>query len=241
MSLVMLAGQSNALGFGNTGPAPYTPTYQVQMWVDSNADGIGDTFNFMNPGVNTGTPANPTAWGSEVEIANDWLQLHAGDNQILYFGKSVKGETPLAQSAGVDWSPASAGEMFDRAERVAHDMKANLGVDHLDAVFWMQGETDATNAAWAADYSDNLTAFLAAARARWIGDATGYVGFGRISDSAALPYNEAVRVAQWQVDQVDAHAESFKTIGFGMQADGIHYNAAGQVALGDGFFSAWVA
>lgn len=230
MPLVLFAGQSNALGFGNNDPAPYTPTWRVQIWT-------GEAFNYMDPGRNTGTPANPAAWGPEVGFARDWLA--ANPTGILYLGKVAKGETGLAPSAGLDWSPASQGEMFDRAAGVAAAMRANLGVATLDAVFWMQGEQDATDAGAASAYGDRLTAFLGAVRADWMGDAGGYVGAGRIGDSDALPFNLDVRVAQWQVDQVDDHLETFRTLDFEMQADGLHYAADGHLAIGHRFFDAW--
>ena len=56
---IIIAGDSNPLGYENNGPAPYTPTYKVQIWTDTNGDGVADAWNYMNPGVNTGTPNNP--------------------------------------------------------------------------------------------------------------------------------------------------------------------------------------
>ena len=240
MPLVLFAGQSNALGFGNTGPAPYTPTWRVQMWTDTNHNGVwdvGDNFNAMVPGVNTGTPNHPTAWGPEVQFANDWLAANPAG--ILYIGKVAKGSTALAQNDGLDWSPASRGELFDQAATVALHMRANLGVSKLDAVFWMQGEQDATNADWAATYDVNLTSFISEVRSQWMNEPDGYVGLGRITDSVALPFSLDVRVAQWAEDQTDPNLHSFKTIGFDMQEDGLHYSTAGQVALGAAFFDGW--
>lgn len=248
MPYVILAGQSNALGFGNTGPAPYTPTVRVQIWTDTNADGIGDAWHYMNPGVNTGTLNNPTAWGPEVQIANAYLADHA--TGFLWINKNmetVRGSTGLATDPGaLDWSPSSAGEMFDFADHAADAARANLGggpyaFSAYDALFWMQGETDAGDAADAAAYATNLAGFLAAARSDWMNDPAGYVGIGRITDASSLPYSLDVRQAQWQVDQVDTRAESFKTIGFEMQADGVHYAAAGQLALGQAFYDNWIA
>lgn len=239
LDVVLFAGQSNALGAPDGATADYTPSWRVQMWTDVDGDGVGDIFLPLIPGWNTGTPANPRANGPEVEFARQWLLAHPGPDDTLYIGKLAKGETPLAASAGLDWSPESQGEMFDRAQLVAARMMAALGVDHLSAVFWMQGETDATNPDWAAHYADHLRAFLTAVRAEWMHDPDGYIGLGRITDSAALAYNFDVRVAQWQVDQEDPHTESFKTIGYEMQPDDLHYDATGQAALGRAFFDNW--
>lgn len=230
--IYLFAGQSNALGYLNDGPAPYIPTARVQMWTDTNGDGVGDAFNYLRPGWNTGTEANPHAWGPEVAFAADWLDHNP--TGTLYLGKVAKGSTGLAQDAGaVDWSPRSEGELFDAATRVSHDMRANLGVDHLDGIAFMQGETDATDAAKAGAYHDNLVEFAQEARLDW--GATD-IALGRIG--AAGAYSQAVREAQWQVDQEDAHLASFRTLDLGLRQDGLHYDAAGQWALGQSFFDA---
>jgi hypothetical protein len=229
-NLVLFAGQSNALGFGNTGPAPYTPTERVQIW-------SGSGFSIMTPGVNTGTPANPTVWGPEVAFANDWLAAHP--EGTLYLGKVVKGSTPLAQADGLDWSPRSTDELFDQAKATANAMLAARGAVALDAVFWMQGEQDATVSEWAAQYGANLTAFLSAVRSEWMHNAQGYVAAGQISDSTALAYNQDVRAAELGVDQADPNLETFPTAGFTMQADGLHYAAQGHISLGHAFYEAW--
>jgi hypothetical protein len=237
---VILAGQSNALGFGNTSPAPYTPTARVQIWTDTNGDGTGDAWHYMQPGVNTGMPANPTAWGPETQFANDWLAHNP--TGVLWIDKITKGSTGLAQDpTQLDWSPQSHGEMFDTATASVKAAMHNLdgtayAFSHWDAALWMQGETDATDASKANAYTANLTGFLASARQAW--SVTDFI-VGRISDSPALAESLAVRQAEWNVDQSDAHMTSFKTIGNELQADGIHYDAAGQVQLGGQFFDAW--
>lgn len=238
MQLVVFAGQSNMVGFGMTLaslPAHLAGFNYGQTYIWSDALGC---WGVLQPGVNTGTPANPQAWGPEVQFAHAFRL--ANPDAVLLIVKSAKGSTGLAQDPAVpDWSPASDGELFDlTAERIAA-ARASIGAPAPEAVFWMQGENDALTAAPAAAYADNLAAFLAAARAEWMGDSAGYVGLARIGDGAALPHSLAVRQAQWQVDQADASAESFKTIGFDLQADGIHLAAGGQVQLGQSFFDAW--
>lgn len=229
MSFVVLAGQSNALGFGNTGPAPYVPDPLTFIW-----DSLKHWWVQMAPGVNTGTPANPADWGPEVAFAQAFRAAHPGE--VLLIVKSVKGETGLAVRPGIDWSPASHGEMFDlTAERIAA-ARAAFGphAPPVDAVLWMQGEEDAADRAAAAAYGPNLQSFLAAVRARWGAEE---VVLGRIGQAGA--WSQDVRAAQRSVDQADGHVTSFDTIGFGLQGDGLHYDAAGQLALGRGFFDAW--
>jgi hypothetical protein len=239
-TLVVFAGQSNALGFGMS--AATLPAHLTTP--NANAYIFGGTYwGGLQPSVNTGTATNPQAWGPEAEFAYRFGLDHPGETLLIV--KSVKGSTGLAlDSVALDWSPDSSGELFDLTDtaidnaRAAFTAATGQAAPGVTATFWMQGETDAGNATTAAAYDDNLVGFFAAARAEWMGDANGYIGFGRITDTAG-PYSADVRVAQWAVDQADGHAESFKTIGFGMQADGVHYSAPGQVALGDGFYDAW--
>jgi hypothetical protein len=237
---VILDGQSNDLVFNNTGPAPYTPTWRVQIWADTDGDGVGDAWNYMLPGVNTGSAGAPSAWGPEVQLANAWLA--ANPTGVLWIDKVAHGSTGLSQDAGqLDWSPQSTGEMFDLATASAEAARHNLdgtayAFSAWDLAGFMQGETDATDPAKAAAYATNVRAFIGEARTAWRVD---QFVVARITDSAALPYSQAVREAQWNLDNGDAplaDVHTFKTIGFGMQADGLHYDASGAVALGQGFF-----
>ncbi len=193
----------------------------------------------MLPGVNTGTPTNPTVWGPEVEIANRWLADHPTEN--LWIDKIAKGSTGLAQdSTQLDWSPHSTGEMYDIATASVHAAQANLNgtpyaFTNWNAIEWMQGETDATDLAKANAYAANLAEFATDARADW--NAPELV-VGRITDTAGA-YNLTVRQAQFGDDQTDSQMVSFKTIGFEMQADNLHYDATGQIQLGNAFYDAF--
>lgn len=237
---IIIAGDSNALGFLNTGPAPYVPTARVQIWADTNSDGIGDAWNYMNPGVNTGTPANPQDWGPEVAIANNWLAANpTGNLWIVKDAETVKGGATLA----VEWNPQT-GSLFASTTHAAQAAWANVhggpwSFDHYDAAMIVLGENDAEVPAYAQAYQTNLHAFDAAVRASW--NARTIIE-SRIEDTMGAPAdNQAVRVAQWAEDQADPLMASFKTIGFEQQPDHVHYDAAGHIALGNGFFSGWVA
>lgn len=239
MPAVIIAGDSNPLGYLNTGPAPYAVTVRVQIWTDTNADGIGDAWCFMNPGVNTGTLNNPTAWGSEVQLANAWLA--SGDAGFLWIVKgteTVKGGATLADHFDPD-----TGAMFASTTHAAEAARLNLaGTPHAfeqyDAAFPGLGENDATDPAKAAAYFDNLVAFNAAARSAW--RVTKLVEY-RITEGAGAPAdNLAVRQAQWQADQLDPDLVTFKTIGFAMLEDKVHYARDGQLALGQGNYDGWM-
>lgn len=70
-------------------------------------------------------------------------------------------------------------------------------------------------------------------------DPAGKVVASRITDSPWLNHNLAVRQAQWQVDQEDANLVTYKTIGFDMQPDLIHFDAGGHIARGHADYAAF--
>lgn len=216
--ILIVAGQSNALGFQVTPgelPGWYAPTSAVQIW-------NGSAFVTMQPGVNTGTPANPTAWGPEVAYAAAWVNDHPG--QTLYVVKSVKGSTGLAQDAGAqDWSPASTGELFDAATAAVTAAKAALSGPFHTTALWFQGEEDATSAAKSAAYGTNLAGLESAAATSWGVDDFQY---GRISTS--LAYNAQVQAAQ---------PDGFATDDSPKQADGLHFTGAAQIDHGAEFYA----
>ena len=232
MAFVVFAGQSNALGFGMS-RATLPPEYAAPdplTWIWSNA---GGHFEILEPGFNTGTPANPEAWGPEVAFAHDFRLTHP--DELLIIVKSVKGSTGLAQTdAALDWSPASVGEMFDlTAGRIAA-ARAAAGEPAVDAVFIVQGEQDGFDLGAAQAYGANLTSWLDAIRAEWMGDEQGRVALAEISH--AHEGFELVRQAQAQVAAADPFVDAIDAGWLPLQDDGLHYAAASHVAMGDEFF-----
>ncbi|MCW5759378.1 MAG: hypothetical protein KIS90_06390 [Phenylobacterium sp.] len=199
------------------------------------------------PGVNSGTPNNPGAWGGEAQFL---ARVHAAYPDDVNLVISVQlGSTPLGVSAGrVDWSPASSDGMFATAKATLASAQAaflaanGFAMPPVEAVLWTGGPNDAFDAGLADAYEANLTGFFAAIRGELLGQPDARILFSRMTDdAAALPYNAAVRLAQWTVDQGDPHATSFRTIGFALQADQVHYAPEGYVQLGDEFFDAWIS
>jgi hypothetical protein len=241
---LIIAGQSN-VGF-NTDTADliaYVPTARVQVW-DAAGNGGSGAWEYLHPGFNaSGLPTEPAASGFAVREAQDWLAAHPTGN--LWIVQTAHGSTGLAQDATqFDWSPHSSGEMFAQATATISAAMHNLDATPYaftawSAVDWMQGETDATDPARANAYDANIREFIADARAAWHVD---QIVVARITDTAGA-YTLPVRVAEWGLDNGSApvaDVHSFKTIGFEMQADRIHYDSAGEVALGDAFFTSTI-
>lgn len=219
-ALVILAGQSNALGFGlgpKDLPTGQEPDKDVLIW-------NGKAFETMRPGDNTGTPLNPQAWGPEVAFARAWRADHPAGR--LFIVKSVKGSTALARNPELDWSPQS-GELFALTGDRIHAAQAGLKLP-VSAILWMQGEEDATRPDWAQAYEANLSAALSAMRAGWAQTDTPLI-LGRIG--RGFPYAEQVRQAQARVQAHTPRSALVDTDAYPLQ-DGVHYAAAGQMALG---------
>lgn len=224
-NLAVIVGQSNALGYQVSPselPSWWVNTARVQIWADTNGNGVGDTWNYMNPGVNTGTLQNPTAWGPEVAFAYQWLQEHPGET--LWIVKSVKGSTSLAEAPGLnnDWS-LNSHELFDATTAAVAAAKAAISGPFDTSVLWFQGEQDATSQTYASSYGNNLVALQNAASAQW--GANRFL-YARIDTDYA--YNSTVQSYQ---------PLGFNTDEFQKQSDNLHLTGSGQIDSGFSFYT----
>lgn len=224
--LVVLAGQSNALGFGLSAadlPAGAADA-EVLIWQDGR-------FEPLTPGINTGSPRQPSTWGPEVGFARAWRAAHPG--RKLYLVKHARGSTSLAPTPGPDWSPGS-GERFAEATAKVEAAKAALAGQGLKprviGILWLQGEADAADPAMAAAYRANLTGLIKAMRQGWSAPGA-VVVVGKIPDWGGLAGE--VRAAQAAVDAADTLTVSVDAEGLPMQGDGLHIAAEGQLRLGE--------
>lgn len=228
MTFVVFAGQSNTGGAGMSAATltqPWTPDPQVLIW-----DAASQAFVQMQPGLNTGYGDQPSAWGPEVAFARAFRAAHP--DEALRIVKVAHGGTGLDQDPGAwvyDWSPQSVNELFDEATDIIDAASAAAG-GRPDALFFGQGEEDATRADKAADYEANLEDFFAQARADWLHDADGRIGFFRIGPGSR--YADEVRGAQTRVDARDPRADSTDAASVPTQADGLHFTAAGYDQVG---------
>jgi hypothetical protein len=226
---VVLAGQSNAVGYNlDVAELPAdlaAPDPRVRIW-------DGGRFAPMTPGVNTGTPRQPTTWGPEVGFARAWRAAHP--DGTLYLVKYARGSTPLAQGPGRDWSPASSGELYAEATQAVTAAKAALARQGMEpevtTILWVQGEADAADPAAAAAYRTNLEAFLRTIRRDWSQAGTPVV-LARIPRFGGQA--DAIRAAQAAVDEADPRTVAVDAAGLPMQADGLHIDAEGQIRLGE--------
>lgn len=235
-TLMVFAGQSNMVGWGMspmTLPKGYMKTDPLTcIWT---AKG----WQPMRPGFNTPSPDAPRTWGAEASFARAFRVAHP--NQPLLIVKSSVGGTGIAPDpAEPDWWPDTRGELTDQASAaIAAARRALPRPTPVSAVFWMQGETDATWAWKAPAYRANFPYWLATIRRRWMADPQGFVAWGRIT--TRLPYATTVRDVQRDVHLATPNTAMVEADDLALQHDMLHIASRGHVELGERFFRAWRA
>ena len=111
----------------------------------------------------------------------------------------------------------------------------------VDAVFWMQGETDAQDDTKAPAYRQNFTDLVMRIRQRW-GDGATKIYVGQIDRPPGSKGWEEVREAQAVAATKIPRVDLVDTDPFPRQpTDGVHLTGSAQVRLGDGFYELYRA
>lgn len=269
VKVFLIGGQSNAAGSGlNTEyPAVYqSPQTDVEFWVggrlpgdnvpDYNAwDRPADTaFRLLQLG--SGNYQAGTHSGFEMSLGRALKEALPYDNiAIVKYGMSgsalMRG---LRSSDGAgDWDsgpPAwSPGEGFNGVRY--HVFKTSAVLPALQAIvdrgdmpeiagmFWMQGETDAGNLTAANTYEASLNKLIDTVRADFSTPEMRFI-IGRIRTVMGT-YNATVRTAMLNVAASDPLTEWIDTDDLPVNADNVHYSAAGLVELGERFADAYLS
>lgn len=228
----LLGGQSNMSGFQTGLPttAPYNaPLPDVRFWNYSNngwidlQPGLGDTSNDIGP---------------EIGFGHKLSSLFPDDD--IYFIK----HGALGTSLAVDWNPNGTGPQYNTFKSRVNTALANLNGAGLSfeiaGMIWMQGESDANNAAYGAAYAANLANFIDTVRSDFAAPDMPFV-VGRITDltSYGFPAVTEVRTAQETVPGTVGNAMWIDTDDVAINpAQPGHYSASGQIALGTRFANA---
>lgn len=125
--------------------------------------------------------------------------------------------------------PSGGTNLYQQAIAVTNSAMASFG-SQIAGFFWVQGETDATDATMAANYQTNLTALFNAVRAAY-GPIP--IVFAQLSSSMGAAHAADVRAAQAAVAAAFSNCTMVVTDDVPLGPDNIHYTADGYVALGD--------
>ena len=239
--VILLGGQSNADGRADSTELPTTPVNLQQ------AQGDVDLFYNIEGGTATLAALSPdlsetSQFGPEITLGRSMADLWSVDDRTrVAIVKYANGGTNLQidWKAGGDATTTGDGPEYATFQQTVQGGLTELATLYPDAALdllgmvWMQGESDAVNG-YENQYQANLTAFIADVRATYGADLPFIIG--RLSSAQTnLPAGAlaTVRAAQSAVADTVAKVTLIDTDTFGIQTDNLHFDAAGQQALGN--------
>ena len=245
----LLAGQSNMVGVGGAdyGDVPIPPPYDVpqtsvHIWNNTIYDGntYGNGWAELQQGFGYGSGS----FGPEVTFGYtlDHTILPADD---IYLVKYALGGTHLS-SAYNEWNVnvngGAGGALYKGFKSYVNGAMQNLTnagrSPTIAGMIWMQGESDANNATYAAEYAANLTDFINRVRSDFAVPNMPFV-VGRITthyDTSPPGGAAAVRAAQMTVPGKVGHASWINTDDLQQNpTEPWHYGTQGQIDLGKRF------
>lgn len=259
VSIFIVAGQSNAIGFGTDAadlPVEFSaPLPQVRFWYD-----IGNDESVSDPNAPRRTSggefvplapvADPTGeifggaaagFGPEIGIGH---ALASSVNEEVAVLKFCFGATGLT----FHWNPALEGGLYSQLLDTIDEMKVRLlsqqRVGRVRGVFWVHGENDSTNWQTALEYGTNLRNFALALR-NDLHDAQLPVIVSRLNIFLAtapvgnFDFVDVVRYGQQEAVNSLGMAGLVNTDDLELQPHPLHFSSNGQLALGERMALAW--
>lgn len=255
LHVVLVGGQSNADGRAVISELPTSPVnlQQPQSDVDFfyRIEGGASTLTTLRPGL-----SETSQFGPSVVFGRKLADLYgANPNTRVALVKYANGGTNLHTQWKSGGNATTAGE---GPEYVAFQETVSAGLARLaqkypnatvllDCMLWVQGESDADSDAHATAYQVNLTNFIADVRAT-LGAGLPFI-ISRLSDGQTngitVARRATIQSAQDSIAASDPRTSIINTNGFGLNPDNLHYNGAGQQALGaaaaiEAAYHAWV-
>jgi DNA-directed RNA polymerase subunit H (RpoH/RPB5) len=235
VSVYLMAGQSNLVGealASGLDPVYAQPFPAAKIW-----SAPTESFVTLAPGFDGQT----TKVGPEFSFGRR-IAGRTGAN--VYLVKYGLGSTSLEK----DWNPDGTGNQYNKFRdtvNLALDELTESGLTYkVNGLVWMQGESDTYNDSYAPKYQDNLTNFIGSVRNLYGADLQVAIGLIRGDLPTSATNRELVRAAQRAVGSADPRNHLVNTDVLGgpeilIANDPTHYNAAGQVALGNAFGDAF--
>ncbi|WP_020394779.1 sialate O-acetylesterase [Thiolinea disciformis] len=217
--IYLLAGQSNMMGKGRTHelPAAYKTT-------PANV-----TFYYQ------GRPralAKFASFGPEVVFAHEVARAFPHDQHIII-------KLAATGSSITQWQPGKG-----LYKSLLRQMNFSLPEDHapVTAILWMQGESDARNAAQANQYAPLLSRFIQALRQDTDSPNSLFI-LGKVNPEVpnAFPMLAKVQASQRLIQQNTPRTLMITTDGLSKLQDQLHYDAQGQMELGRRFAQAYIS
>lgn len=212
----LMAGQSNMSGTASTNllPAAYRHT--------------PDNVVFFHKGQRRSL-GRYGRFGPEVSFAHHMARRFPNDQHIII--KYAAGGSNMQQ-----WMPGN--QYYQNMLReVRFSLKRRSS--RVDAIFWMQGESDAMNKYRAAHYGNRLSQFIRSLRRDLRSPSSMFV-IGQINPQGnGYPMVSQIQRKQQQVNSRVWNTRLVSSHGLGKSYDKVHYSAQGQVELGRRFANAY--
>lgn len=216
--IYLLAGQSNMMGKGKISelPASYRQTpANVKFYYQGREKGLAQFAYF----------------GPEIGFAHEVARAFPNDTHII-IKQAATGSTIER------WLPGQA-----LYKGLLRQVGFSLPEDHakkIDAIVWMQGESDARSADLAGQYGGRLNRLIQALRNDLSSPNSLFI-LGQINpEDLAFSKVAQVQASQRQAQQSSSNTILVSTDGLGKMYDHVHYNADGQLELGKRFAKAYI-
>jgi len=213
----LMAGQSNMSGTASTRHLPpayrHTPS-NVVFYHKGQKRPLGRYGRF----------------GPEVSFAHHMARRFPDDKHIII--KYAAGGSDIQQ-----WMP---GNQYYRnmLREVRFSLKRRSS--RVDAIFWMQGESDAMNKFRASNYGNRLSQLIRSLRRDLRSPSSMFV-FGQVNPKGnGYPMVKQVQRKQQQVNSQVWNTRLVSSHGLRKSNDNVHYSAQGQVELGRRFANAYI-
>ncbi|QNN22013.1 sialate O-acetylesterase [Planctomycetales bacterium ZRK34] len=244
VKVFFLGGQSNMVGQGaNADLSTLAPTLNgtqgdVVIWHNGD-DNSNTTSGWVK--LAPGQGRSGSEFGPELALGRALADAYP-DYQIALVKHAVGGT-----NLDVEWNPNGPGPLYSGFLESVSNALGALDADGLNydigGMFWMQGERDSRFTDMAANYQDNLLDLIAAVRSE-AGVADLPFVIGRISENlpdATYTEEDIVRAAMDAIAAGDDQVGLVDTDSFGLKSDSVHFNSAGQLALGEAFAAQYLA
>lgn len=230
VQVYLLGGQSNMDGHGyTTGLPPSLQTAQDDVLIYWSGR---PQWSGLYPSSYATQYYGTEHFGPEVTFGRTMADKLPNERIVLI--KHAVGGTDLA----VCWNPGAytddpnMGTCYSDWRATVQDALAALEEPYeIAGMIWMQGESDAYNAEWAAVYEENLRHLIERVREDVSTDDMPFA-MG-IIDCPTCPYRDTVRYAQSAIANESTLIHAVETEDLPQNLDNIHFDASGMRTLGE--------
>jgi len=239
LKVFLLAGQSNAAGYGLNIDIPMESQamQHVKIYVSADCDfSIADKWSYVSPGMG----ATINHHGCELSVATKLSALLPTDSiAVIKFslGATLLETQWRSPSAGGPTDPDPEKHLFQRFVNTVHTALESLAPDYsyeIAGMLWMQGESDGKTIGNANNYGYNLSRFITDIRQALDVPNMPFI-IGKISTAERWVYAEIIRDAQDSVAKLTPYVGIIDANKYPLGPDGMHYTSEGLLSMGNDF------